>query len=262
MIIMVPCYNCELQAVRVANAIDEFLTFFNSPELKIEKVIFIDNQSQDHTLQKLQSTFQGLKNTRLFATAQNEKNYGLGGSHKSLFSYALKKGIDFVAVVHGDNQANARELKRLIEVSLRHGGATVLGSRFSENSQLINYSKSRNIGNVYLNKLYSLLLAQKIEDLGSGLNMFNMQSFKDEVFLNFDDQFTFNMDVLIYLFSRKQNVQFCSISWKSEDETSNAFSLKVGWQSLAKIITWFFTKEKIWQNPQQQNYLFKMIYNG
>lgn len=195
--------------------------------------------------------------------AKNQSNLGLGGSHKALFSYALNNGYDFVAVVHGDNQANALELAGMIEVSRTNGDATVLGSRFMNNSQLINYSLHRIVGNTVLNGVYSLILGRRISDLGSGLNLFNMSHLKDQNFFHFDDQFTFNMDVVIHLSSRSTNFVFHPISWKSEDEVSNAPSFKVGWRALMKILKWRLKPRFIArQNSSIDTYIFSKVANG
>lgn len=261
---MVPCYNCELQAVRVASTLDGFLSTFKdssaSSSWNIEQILFIDNHSKDKTVAELKKTITHFKHKELFHVAQNEHNYGLGGSHKSVFCYALAHNIDYVAVVHGDNQADARELLRLIEVSQQNNGATVLGSRFSPDSRRINYSQTRSWGNMALNRVYSLLLGREIHDLGSGLNIFNMAGFQNKIFLHFDDQFTFNMDLLIYLVNSSHPPCFTPISWKTEDEVSNALSWKVGARALDKIIKWAIWGQKIWRSPEKsQRYIFKIV---
>lgn len=263
LIIMVPCYNCERQAVRVAFAIDDFLSKSKSCDFKIDKIFFVDNRSTDQTVSELNRAIPKLENSSFFCVAQNEVNYGLGGTHKSIFDYALKNVIDFVAVVHGDNQSNARELETLLRLSAQNNFATILGSRFSRGSQLLNYSKSRSWGNVLLNQVYSFVLKRKIEDLGSGLNVFNMRCFEDRAFLQFDDHFTFNMDVLIHLIANQHDILFAPISWKTEDEVSNALSWKVGSASLVKILSWRLKKDDIWrQQNTRSTYKFSVLYDG
>jgi len=262
MIIMVPCYNCEQQAVRVAKALDQVLDSGAVTQPVIEKILFVDNRSTDRTVAALQETLPSLSNPNRFQIVQNEKNYGLGGSHKSVFTYALDHGIEFVAVLHGDNQADASELPKLVQVSNAAGGATVLGSRFSKTSRLKNYAASRSWGNLALNRVYSLILGRAVEDLGSGLNLFNMNAFRDRRFLNFDDHFTFNMDVLIHLFSSASPVVFLPISWKAEDEVSNAVPLKVGARALAKILTWAVRRERIWKPTVHVAYRFSVLHDG
>ncbi len=141
-------------------------------------------------------------------------------------------------ILHGDNQADISDLSSLWKVSLENNHCTVLGSRFADTRRLHGYSLLRTNGNRVLNILYTLLLGKNISDLGSGLNLFAKKDFNNaQVFLSFDDGFTFNMDLLIYLSQKSQPLFFCPISWKSEDEKSNASAFRVGWRALIKILT-------------------------
>ena len=40
---------------------------------------------------------------------RNDDNYGLGGSHKVAFEYAVEHDFDYVIVLHGDDQGRYRE---------------------------------------------------------------------------------------------------------------------------------------------------------
>lgn len=265
-LILVPCYNCELQAPRVAKNIDHLLTHLEKSSIAhsftIPQVLFLDNQSSDKTIETLQSCLKSLVHSQKFIIAQNKENYGLGGSHKTAFLHAQKNKFDYVAVVHGDNQADAQELEDLLQTSAKNDYCSVLGTRFSHKSQLVNYSKVRTIGNRALNILYSLLLGKKITDLGSGLNLFSMSNFSNNTFMLFDDQFTFNMDLLIYLCSLKKNIVFYPIHWKTEDEKSNAVPLKVGLASLKKVMCWRLQGSKLWQKSSSKTYAFNVITHG
>lgn len=41
---------------------------------------------------------------------RNDENYGLGGSHKVAFDYALNNAYDYVVVLHGDDQGSIANL--------------------------------------------------------------------------------------------------------------------------------------------------------
>ncbi len=246
-IIVVPCYNCTLQAQRVALSIDNFVSEKENTSFQISKVLFIDNLSSDSTYQSLFNLFPKLKSSKLFHLEKNSKNIGLGGTHKKALQILIDEPYDFLVFLHGDNQADIKDLNNLLKLSEDHNFCTVLGSRFMDKRYLHNYSAFRRIGNQVLNLIYSSLLKRKIYDLGSGLNLFAKRDFQgSSVFHHFDNGFTFNMDLLIFLIDRNLPFIFVPIHWKSIDEKSNASSIKVGLKTLFKIFLWKFWGDKMW----------------
>ena len=246
-LLVVPCYNCATQAERVALSIDDFIMRAKWTHFQIVKVQFIDNQSTDSTFTTLLNLIPKLKNSALFQVEQNSNNLGLGGTQKKALQLLIDGPYDFLAILHGDDQANINDLENLLDFSQANDFATVLGSRFMKKNLLRNYSPLRHQGNLALNFIYSLFLGTKIHDLGSGLNLFAKKDFvKTNDFQNFDNGFTFNMDLLIFLHQNKTSLLFAPIHWKSVDEKSNASSLQVGLKTLYKILLWKLFGRKIW----------------
>ena len=87
-LVFIPMYNCENQIGRV---IDQF-----TDEVKnyINEVIIINNRSTDNgekiVLEKLKKQTIDLPIKLL----RNNENYGLGGSHKVAFKYAIENNFD------------------------------------------------------------------------------------------------------------------------------------------------------------------------
>ena len=254
-LIGVPMYNCENQIGKVFQDLQVFLKNFKSLFFQIEQIIFLDNHSTDNSIGRIKSL---MSSDSKFSVALNTENVGLGGSHKALFSYAQKNNFSHVAIVHGDHQANATELLALIQMSERHHFRTILGSRFSHLSRRTGYSKVRTLGNCALNLIYSIFLQRPIQDLGSGLNLFCVTELDLKLIEKFDDQFTFNMDLIIYLSRSETNLLYFPISWKSENEFSNAKIYRVGWITLLKIVNWTIYREKIWKGDAKPC-IFKIV---
>jgi glycosyltransferase involved in cell wall biosynthesis len=174
---------------------------------------------------------------------QNNSNYGLGGTHKAAFLYAERQGFDAVAILHGDNQAKTVEMHELLDLAEAHPEVdAVLGARFMSTSRLEGYSLIRTLGNRALNLVYTLLSGRRTFDLGSGLNIFRLRTLKDHAFLSFSDAFTFNMDLLLDYYRKKSQVIFHPITWREEDQVSNAKAIKVGWITLKTVLRWRFFK--------------------
>ncbi len=231
-LVAITSYNCEKQLPRVLRELDGVLC----PEIK--KVVVLDNVSSDSTYEAGVRCISSLAGAQIFFILKNEKNLGLGGSQKRAFQMAVDEGFTHLVVLHGDHQAEPRDLLDLIRVSRSHGLCTVLGSRFADLGRLRGYSFVRTAGNIALNWAYSLLSNRAISDLGSGLNLFNLNIFSRQDFEKFDDGFTFNMDVLLHLVTIKAPFVFEPINWSTTDQVSNARALKVGTVTLTKLSRW------------------------
>lgn len=232
--LFIPCYNCENQISRTLKDIDSILT----DDLPIVGVYIIDNQSQDRTIKVAQDTISMLYYSTKFKVYRNYENVGLGGSHKIAFSLAKKMKISHLMIFHGDHQASAIDIPLLIKNSQLNQDSTILGSRFTNMQLLSGYSLLRIIGNLLLNVLYSIFTFKKITDLGSGLNLFNLADIDMHEVQNFDNGFTFNMDLLLYLIRNKKKISYAPIHWSTSDQISNAHALRVGNKTLFKLFKW------------------------
>ena len=85
-LLFIPAYNCEKQIVRVLGSID------NSVLDYLSEIIVVNNRSTDGTEEAVKEFMKShtYMPIRLF---RNKDNYGLGGSHKVAFNYALKEGF-------------------------------------------------------------------------------------------------------------------------------------------------------------------------
>lgn len=234
LLVAITCFNCEIQVQRVIEDIirDKDLA------CRVDRFIFINNLSEDNTVTKItEKLAQAAELSCKSFVLKNEKNYGLGGSQKIAFDYCNKHQFDLLVVMHGDHQASFSDLKKIIlEYEIFPKAAAILGSRFSLESKLVGYSKVRIVGNLFLNLLYSLLLRRRIFDLGSGLNLFQLQKIEIQKIEYFSDSFTFNADLLMHLISSKKDFKFVPITWTERDQKSNASNIPVGLNMLRSLI--------------------------
>lgn len=240
--LFIPAYRCEKQVVRVLRSIAD-----NNNLLKIyTKIIIVENRSPDKTLQVITNFVDLHPQLKSITTLlQNNENFGLGGSHKVAFKKAINEGAQLVSVLHGDDQALSEELENLNEVAQKNPhAAAVLGSRFSSYSKLDGYSVVREYGNRMLNIFYSLVWLRRIEDLGSGLNIFRVEHIKQIDNRLLSDDFHFNMDLLNAFCHLKFDFRFYPITWREQDQSSNARNFKVGYSALLSCLKWRLNLEK------------------
>lgn len=231
-VIAIPAYNCAPQIGRVLDEIPAEVA------ARVAEIWVIDNRSTDDTLERaLEHRRSGrLPNLRVFRTRQNNS---LGGTHKVAFEHARAAGHTHVVILHGDNQAHSDEVADLLAYAEAHPGTqTVLGSRFSRRSRLEGYDAKRVWGNRVLNAIYSAVALRRLEDLGSGLNLFALADLDPATYLRFADRLTFNYELILDLVARRVRFAFVPISWREEDQVSNARNWNIFRTALRNLVLW------------------------
>lgn len=215
-LLFIPCYNCVKQIDRVLTQVQQSkcVSYFT-------QIILVDNGSSDGTRERVKELIE--RSPLPLRLLLNTENYGLGGSHKVAFSYALEHKFDYMVTLHGDCQANINDLLPVLENGSYTQADCCLGARFMRKSVRVNYSKIRTYGNYVFNVYYSLFLGRIFKDLGSGLNMYKM-SFIQKVFpalLRCQDGLNFNPDTLCVWVYYQAKLLFFPISWAETDQVSN-----------------------------------------
>ena len=169
-LVFIPMYNCEKQITRVLSKIDKEVLEY------VDEVIVVNNRSTDNGEQAVLD-FKKENPEAPVKLFRNRDNYGLGGSHKVAFNYALEKGFDYVIVLHGDDQGDIHDLLHYLKDGSAYEYDSFLGSRFEKESKLVNYSGFRIFGNHVFNAFMTVMMGRKITDLGSGLKERFLQVF-------------------------------------------------------------------------------------
>ena len=231
--IAIPAYRCAPQISRVLDEIDDKLLS------RVEEIAVIDNGSPDDTVKKALDYKKKKRLGKKLHIYQNIDNYNLGGTHKVAFLHAEKRCYSHVIILHGDNQAKSDEANLLIDFILAHPEhQTVLGSRFNKKSTLVGYDTTRILGNKVLNIIYSITTLRKLEDLGSGLNIFALSDLDKNTYLQFADKLTFNFELLLDLVKRRVNFAYMPITWREEDQMTNARNFNIFKTALINLAQW------------------------
>lgn len=255
-LLFIPMYNCESQIAQVLNQLnDNIVKYFT-------EVIIINNISNDNSEKVVLQFFE--KNcTKLPMTLiRNNENYNLGGSHKVAFDYAIKNYFDYIIILHGDNQGSIEDFKSILENRLYEKYDCVLGSRFMKGSKTINYSKARIFGNKCFNLLFTIVTWKKISDLGSGLNIYKVNTLKSKYYVYFPNALYFNDIMILASCYYKHKILFYPISWREEGQISNnklySFS-----KALLKMLTkYIFLRGKYIESnmcPNIKKYEYEII---
>lgn len=236
-LVFIPGYNCENQITRVLEQFDEKVRKY------LNDIIFVNNRSTDQTEKKVLEYKKNHKKLNL-KVLRNDENYNLGGSHKVAFNYAIENHYDYIIVLHGDDQGNINDIIPYLKTLEYQDYDAFLGARFMKKSKISGYSKLRIFGNKVFNFLFSIVLHQKIYDLGSGLNMYKVSSLKSKYYLKLPDTLYFN-DVMLLMFKyKKMNIKFFPISWREDDQVSNNKLYSFSKSLMKMLYQYMFHREK------------------
>ncbi len=256
-LVFIPCYNCENQIPRVIQKLETANTkdFF--------EILILDNQSSDNTAKSAITALEKTQNLNA-SIAINNDNYGLGGSHKAAFNYALEHNFDYVIVLHGDDQGNINDLLPLLKSKVYEDYDACLGSRFMKGSKTLGYSPFRIFGNKVFNFIFSLGTAKKVEDLGSGLNIFSKRTFEKESITKYSDDLRFNVYLLLGLFRDKNKIMFFPIQWSEIDQVSNVRLFSQARNTITLLLESIFLQKKFvrkdHRDKEHSSYKFKKIF--
>ena len=233
-LLFIPAYNCEKQITRVLGQVSKTLLEF------IDEVIVVNNRSTDKT-EKVVTEYAAKHPNLPLKLFRNIENYGLGGSHKVAFSYAVKNGFDYVIVLHGDDQGNLDDFLPVLAGRYYKKHDCILGARFMPGSKLIGYSKFRTFGNIVYNFLFAAVIRQRVYDLGSGLNMYSTKMLRQNFYEKFPDNLMFNYLMVLATEYYGIDMKFYPISWREDDQVSNVKMVSQATKVLAML--WDYYKD-------------------
>lgn len=227
-LLFIPSYNCETQIVRVLRQFDE------AAREHFAEIIVVNNRSTDGTEAAALSEIARIGDPRI-KLLRNRDNFGLGGSHKMAFDYAVRHGHDYVAVLHGDDQGHCRDLISRIAQGAHKDVDCLLGARFHPGSALVGYSIVRKLGNRVFNALFSLVAGRRLYDLGSGLNLYRTEILSDQFYKGFSDDLTFNYCMILAHCHLGHRIKFFPIEWREDDQISNVRLFRQAFRSLVLL---------------------------
>ena len=237
-LLFIPMYNCEKQITRVLGQLDGEIRDW------LSEVIVVNNRSTDNGERAVIEYLQSYTGPLHIKLLRNDENYGLGGSHKVAFNYAIDNGFDYVIVLHGDDQGSAADLLPLLKNGTYKNFDCCLGGRFVKGSRLVGYSKFRTLGNRVFNIIFTVVTGKRIYDLGAGLNLYSVPMLRTGYYRLFADNLTFNCYMLFALSAYHQKHMFFPIVWREEDQVSNVKMTKQAMQTLKMAIRYFFGRTK------------------
>lgn len=252
-LLFIPMYNCANQISRVLLSITKEIQGY------LSEIIIIDNQSTDNGSNIVADFINNNSFSIPIHLLKNHENYGLGGSQKVAFDYAINNNFDYVIMLHGDDQGHIEDLVPYLENKSYKNYDCFLGARFMKGSKLEGYSFFRTFGNIVYNILFSIATSKKIYDLGSGLNMYSTEILKNKFYEKYYDNLMFNYCMILGSSYYKHKIKFFPIRWSEEDQVSNVKLFDQAFKVLALLLTYIISKKKFFKTDYRtrENYTYE-----
>ena len=157
-IVIIPTYN-EIENIEaiidaVFNQCDEV------------HILVVDDNSPDKTAQKVES-YQSKYSDRLFLVKRNGKQ-GLGTAYVEGFKWCLKRDYEFVFEMDADFSHDPKDLKRLYTVCKEDNIDLVVGSRYINGVNVVNWPLSRVLLSYTASLYVRLITGMKVLDPTAG----------------------------------------------------------------------------------------------
>jgi glycosyltransferase involved in cell wall biosynthesis len=195
LLVFVIAYYAESTLKQVLERIPEAVFRDNDCE-----VLVVDDASDDRTYavgREYQESHPEIRMTVL----RNEYNQGYGGNQKVGYAFAIKKGFDFVAMVHGDGQYAPEELPRLLEPLRRGEAEAVFGSRMMDRFGALKGGMPlyKFVGNKILTELQNTLLGTQLSEFHSGYRVYSVKALQRIRYRLNSNDFHFDTEIIIQL---------------------------------------------------------------
>ena len=237
-LLFIPMYNCEKQIVRVAEQLaDETAEF-------ISEAIFVNNRSTDGGENAIIEKLKTMSLPFPAKVLRNNENYGLGGSHKVAFNYAIANGFEYVIVLHGDDQGSIENILPYLKTREYENYDCFLGARFMRGSKLQGYSKFRTFGNRVYDLLFSVGTGKMVYDLGSGLNLYRVETLKSRFWEKYKDNLMFNYCMVLGSSFYRHRIKYFPILWREDDQVSNVKMMNQAVVVLKLLGSYILNKKK------------------
>jgi glycosyltransferase involved in cell wall biosynthesis len=214
LLVFIVAYFAERTIEKVVKRIPEALLDAYHVE-----VLIIDDGSKDNTFaESAHIERSGLPFT--VTALHNPVNQGYGGNQKIGYHYAIERGFDYVALLHGDGQYPPELLSALVE-PLRTGEAdAVFGSRMLTPFAALKGGMPlyKFVGNKILTKLQNKLLQQKLSEFHSGYRAYSIEALKAIPFERNSNVFHFDTEIIIQLGVARKRIKEIAIPTYYGDE--------------------------------------------
>lgn len=222
-LVLIVAYNAETTICQVLGRIPIEL----SEAYNIE-ILIIDDASHDSTFALSHRASKTGHSPFPIRVLYNPVNQGYGGNQKIGYQYAIEKGYDFVALLHGNGQYAPECLPMLLE-PLRKGEAdAVFGSRMltPNGARQGGMPLYKFVGNKILTWIENKLLHAHLSEFHSGYRIYSVQALEAIPFERNANGFPFDAEIVIQLLIAGRRIEELPIPTYYSDEINRVNGVK------------------------------------
>lgn len=185
--VSVPAFNEEKLIGKTLRSIPSF----------VDLIVVVDDKSTDKTVEEI---IKCKKLDRRIDLITSEKNLGLGDTIIKAHNFGVKKGVDIMVVMAGDNQMDPKYLPLLLDPIIKEGIDYTKGNRFFHRQDLKKMSTFRIIGNIFLTLISKFCTGYwSISDPINGYTALNARTYKKLDLSKIGSRYGFEPSLLIEL---------------------------------------------------------------
>lgn len=169
----------------------------------VEEIFVIDDCSQDNSYYAALG-YKAEFNINKLTVHRNQKNQGYGGNQKVGYQYAIDRGFDIVALVHGDGQYAPEALPILLEPLVKGEAEMVFGSRMSTRGAARRGGMPlyKFLGNRILTTVQNRLSGLTLSEYHSGYRLYSVEALKRIPFESFTNTWHFDTQIILAMAER------------------------------------------------------------
>ncbi|HMK74143.1 MAG TPA: bifunctional glycosyltransferase/class I SAM-dependent methyltransferase [Myxococcaceae bacterium] len=201
------------------------------------EILVVDDASADRTY-AIGRAYQAAHPDLPLTVLRNAYNQGYGGNQKVGYAYAIARGFDVVAMVHGDGQYAPEELPRLL-APLGEGTAdAVFGSRMMPPSGALRGGMPlyKFVGNRILTTLQNALLGTRLSEFHSGYRLYRVATLSTLPFALNSNDFHFDTEIILQLLNAGARIVELPIPTYYGDEISRVNGLAYAWNVVSATL--------------------------
>jgi glycosyltransferase involved in cell wall biosynthesis len=211
----------------------------------VDEIFVIDDCSSDNGYHAALA-YKHEHNIEKLTVHRNEKNQGYGGNQKVGYQYAIDRGLDIVALVHGDGQYAPEALPLLLEPLVKREAEMVFGSRMSTTWGALKGGMPlyKFIGNKVLTTIQNRLTSLKLSEYHSGYRLYSVEALKKIPFQSFTNTWHFDTQIILALAERNARIVERPIPTYYGDEICHVNGIPYAMHCILTTLRFYIKKRK------------------
>ncbi len=203
----------------------------------VEEIFVFDDASKDDTYLVAEG-FKKVYDLKKLTIHRQPQNRGYGGNQKAGYIYAIKRGLDYVILLHGDGQYAPEALPSLIRPILEEKAKVVFGSRMliPGEARRGGMPLYKYIGNKILTAYENLFLGLSLSEYHSGYRLYSTKVLKKIPFTLNSDDFHFDTEIIVQIRELGEKIHEIPIPSYYGDEICYVNGIKYAWNIFRTII--------------------------